>query len=218
MSDLLLAGETQIVLKIPHAAVFFSDIHNWTAKANNISSEELVKYLGYTYRVMDRVGDSLGVYKVKTIGDAYLGIAGLPGSARQSLNPCLDMLRFASYVAQIFSNRFIHPEAGAILKTVAQKRQVRTWFSWTTPPPPLLHASTSDCRRLEGNRRPLETVGYPPTAVGCPPTAVGYPPTAVGYPPTAVGYPPTAVGHFFAAVDPSRTAIGCPSSAGPSCA
>ena len=128
VSELLMQGETQIVLSVPHAAVFFSDIYDWTARSNGISSAELVSYLGYTYRVMDGVGDYLGVYKVKTIGDAYLAIAGLPGppAPAQSQSPCLDMLRFASYCAQIFSQRFSHGEQGSILASVDRKKTVRT--------------------------------------------------------------------------------------------
>ena len=50
---------------------------------------------------MDKVADYFQVTKVKTIGDAYLAINGLPGS--ESRNCCLDMLRFASCVAQVFT-------------------------------------------------------------------------------------------------------------------
>ena len=56
---------------------------------------------------MDRAADWYHVTKVKTIGDAYLAIAGLPGDESENCN--LDMLRFASCVAQVFSYCFDHP-------------------------------------------------------------------------------------------------------------
>jgi len=37
-----------------------------------------VQFMGYTYGVMDDIAGRFGVYKVKTVGDAYLAVAGLP--------------------------------------------------------------------------------------------------------------------------------------------
>eukprot|EP00667_Euglena_gracilis_P000447 EG_transcript_447 len=112
----LLAGERHIVEHVKHTAVFFSDIYEFTSASNTISSEELITFMGYTYGVMDEIAQRYNVYKVKTIGDAYLAIAGLPGS--ESTEPCMDMLFFASCVAQVFSHRFNHPEKGKILALV----------------------------------------------------------------------------------------------------
>lgn len=112
----LLAGERHIVCHVKHTAVFFSDIYEFTSASNVITSEELIQFMGYTYGVMDDIAERYNVYKVKTVGDAYLAIAGLPGTETKEC--CLDMLRFASCVAQIFSHRFNHPDKGKILAVI----------------------------------------------------------------------------------------------------
>jgi len=133
----LLAGERQIVGHVKHTAVFFSDVYEFTSVSNTITSEELLQFMGYTYGVMDDVADRYGVYKVKTVGDAYLAISGLPGMGSGSEECCLDMLKFASCVAQIFSHRFTHPAEGDIMNLVAgsmpwNKRKGKTGSSKPT--------------------------------------------------------------------------------------
>eukprot|EP00670_Eutreptiella_braarudii_P025018 CAMPEP_0174379242 /NCGR_PEP_ID=MMETSP0811_2-20130205/122584_1 /TAXON_ID=73025 ORGANISM="Eutreptiella gymnastica-like, Strain CCMP1594" /NCGR_SAMPLE_ID=MMETSP0811_2 /ASSEMBLY_ACC=CAM_ASM_000667 /LENGTH=1177 /DNA_ID=CAMNT_0015531721 /DNA_START=78 /DNA_END=3611 /DNA_ORIENTATION=- len=119
VAERLLVGETEIVYSVPHTAVFFSDIYQFTQMSNSISADELIQFMGYAYGVMDSVAENLRVYKVKTIGDAYLAVAGLPGS--ETKNCCLDMLKFACWVAQIFSRRFNHPNSGEILAHITAK-------------------------------------------------------------------------------------------------
>eukprot|EP00668_Euglena_longa_P037774 GGOE01048647.1.p1 GENE.GGOE01048647.1~~GGOE01048647.1.p1 ORF type:complete len:1227 (-),score=355.69 GGOE01048647.1:693-4226(-) len=109
----LLEGDKQIVCEVHGAAVFFSDIHEFTSVSNTMGSAELLRLLGYVYGVMDSIADRFGVYKVKTIGDAYLAVAGLPGS--DSENAGFDLLRFASFVCQVFGDRFVHPMEGQVL-------------------------------------------------------------------------------------------------------
>eukprot|EP00669_Euglena_mutabilis_P002621 TRINITY_DN132_c0_g1_i1.p1 TRINITY_DN132_c0_g1~~TRINITY_DN132_c0_g1_i1.p1 ORF type:complete len:999 (-),score=276.51 TRINITY_DN132_c0_g1_i1:532-3528(-) len=116
----LLAGETQIVYTVASAAVFFSDIYEFTATSNCVTPDELIKFLGYTFGVMDRIADHFHVHKVKTIGDAYLAVGGLPGVDSPSGNVILDTLYFASACAQVFTFRFCHPPEGAALTRVAQ--------------------------------------------------------------------------------------------------
>ena len=77
----------------------------------------LLQFVGYTFGVMDTIAEWTHVYKIKTIGDAYLAIAGLPDYPRP--NPTVDMMKFASYCAQIFSHRYKHPDAGSILSLIA---------------------------------------------------------------------------------------------------
>eukprot|EP00667_Euglena_gracilis_P000216 EG_transcript_216 len=109
----LLQGEKQMVCEVPGAAVFFSDIHEFTSASNTLGSKDLLQLLAYVYGVMDSIADRFHVYKVKTIGDAYLAVRGLPGADTE--NPSLDLLRFASCVCQVFGDRFVHPTEGQVL-------------------------------------------------------------------------------------------------------
>eukprot|EP00667_Euglena_gracilis_P003458 EG_transcript_3466 len=102
-----------MVCEVPGAAVFFSDIHEFTSASNTMGSAELLQLMGYVYGVMDHIADRFRVYKVKTIGDAYLAVQGLPGSTSE--NPSLDLLRYASFVCQVFGDRFVHPTEGQVL-------------------------------------------------------------------------------------------------------
>eukprot|EP00667_Euglena_gracilis_P001392 EG_transcript_1391 len=122
----LLAGESHIVYHVSNATVFFSDIYEFTTASNAISPDELIQFMGYTFGTMDVAAEHYGVHKVKTMGDAFLGVAGLPGSESLSGNTALDALKFASCCAQLFSTRYLHPESAAVLGLVA-----RTLFSPT---------------------------------------------------------------------------------------
>eukprot|EP00670_Eutreptiella_braarudii_P015254 CAMPEP_0174330688 /NCGR_PEP_ID=MMETSP0810-20121108/16877_1 /TAXON_ID=73025 ORGANISM="Eutreptiella gymnastica-like, Strain CCMP1594" /NCGR_SAMPLE_ID=MMETSP0810 /ASSEMBLY_ACC=CAM_ASM_000659 /LENGTH=159 /DNA_ID=CAMNT_0015446005 /DNA_START=89 /DNA_END=565 /DNA_ORIENTATION=- len=84
-----------------------------------MSSDELLQYVGYIFGVMDIIASYMNIHKVKTIGDAYLGVSGLPGQAKG--NCCLNMLNFASCCAQVFGHRFSHPNKGAILSEIASR-------------------------------------------------------------------------------------------------
>eukprot|EP00667_Euglena_gracilis_P017018 EG_transcript_17861 len=117
----MLMGQTQIVYDVPAATVFFSDIYEFTTTSNTVTPEELIRFMGYTFGVMDAIGDYYHVYKVKTIGDAYLGATGLPGMASVNGSPAVDMLLFASACAQVFSSRFLHPDEGTILAEVVTR-------------------------------------------------------------------------------------------------
>eukprot|EP00668_Euglena_longa_P028595 GGOE01035876.1.p1 GENE.GGOE01035876.1~~GGOE01035876.1.p1 ORF type:complete len:1162 (-),score=411.87 GGOE01035876.1:1521-4565(-) len=116
----LLVGETHIAYHVPAATVFFCDIYEFTTASNAITPEELIQFMGYTFGTMDAAAEIYNVHKVKTMGDAYLGVAGLPGSESPSGNTALDVLTFASCCAQVFSTRYLHPESAEVLGTVAK--------------------------------------------------------------------------------------------------
>eukprot|EP00667_Euglena_gracilis_P001293 EG_transcript_1293 len=120
----LLEGEKQMVCEVPGAAVFFSDIHEFTPVSNTLGSQKLLQLMGYVYGVMDMIADWYGVYKVKVIGDAYLAVTGLPGSDAE--NPGLDLLRFASCVCQVFGTRFVHPSEGSVLSILNSRARGST--------------------------------------------------------------------------------------------
>eukprot|EP00668_Euglena_longa_P026608 GGOE01033311.1.p1 GENE.GGOE01033311.1~~GGOE01033311.1.p1 ORF type:complete len:1167 (-),score=340.26 GGOE01033311.1:555-3878(-) len=165
----LLEGEKQMVCEVPKAAVFFSDIHEFTSASNSMGSKELLLLMGYVYGVMDNIAGRLGVYKVKTIGDAYLAVLGLPGTT--SANVSLDLLRFASCVCQVFGDRFVHPTEGQVLE------QMNNAMSWNGRAAQAKHMSViSSCNAsAKGGRStaPSSTVHSQPSREGSKASADG---------------------------------------------
>ncbi|MBE9041365.1 response regulator [Oscillatoriales cyanobacterium LEGE 11467] len=60
------------------ASVLFADIVGFTKLWSRISPEELVELLNEIFSAFDRLADRHGLEKIKTIGDAYMVVGGLP--------------------------------------------------------------------------------------------------------------------------------------------
>ena len=59
--------------------VLFTDFVNFSRVSEQMEPEELVSELDYCFREFDRISGSFGLERIKTIGDAYLCVGGLPG-------------------------------------------------------------------------------------------------------------------------------------------
>jgi len=62
----------------PSVSVLFSDIVGFTPVSESLSPEELVQLLDTMFREFDELCDRRGIEKIKTVGDAYMAVAGLP--------------------------------------------------------------------------------------------------------------------------------------------
>ncbi len=58
--------------------VMFADLVNFTNFSTQTSPKELVELLNQIFSKFDRLAQHHGVEKIKTIGDAYMAVAGLP--------------------------------------------------------------------------------------------------------------------------------------------
>eukprot|EP00835_Amoeboradix_gromovi_P006021 NODE_640_length_5666_cov_0.633196.p2 type:complete len:532 gc:universal NODE_640_length_5666_cov_0.633196:2947-4542(+) len=58
--------------------VFFSDIANYTVLSSRNTPKEMMKTLNLLWQEFDKIAKKWGIYKVETIGDAFLGVSGCP--------------------------------------------------------------------------------------------------------------------------------------------
>ena len=63
---------------IAECSVLFADIVDFTSLAARLKPKDLVQLLNRLFARFDDLAESLGVEKIKTIGDAYMVAAGLP--------------------------------------------------------------------------------------------------------------------------------------------
>jgi adenylate cyclase len=60
------------------ASVLFTDIAGYTERASEMDPTELVRFLDRLYTTFDRLVDRHGLEKIKTTGDGYIVVSGVP--------------------------------------------------------------------------------------------------------------------------------------------
>jgi adenylate cyclase len=78
IADRLKLGERTIAERYASVTVLFADLVDFIALATRIDPEELVSLLNDLFSRFDRIADVHGLEKIKTIGDSYLVVGGLP--------------------------------------------------------------------------------------------------------------------------------------------
>ncbi len=90
--------ENTIADSFDNVTVIFADLVNFTEFSTQISSTELVEVLNTIFSEFDYLAARHGLEKIKTIGDAYMAVAGLPtpraDHAQAAANLSLDLLDF----------------------------------------------------------------------------------------------------------------------------
>ena len=96
IADRLKAGETLIVDRFDAVSVMFADIVGFTMMSQLTTPEKLVTMLNSLFRSFDDLAEQHGIEKIKTIGDAYMAVAGVPepiaDHAAAMAHMALDML------------------------------------------------------------------------------------------------------------------------------
>jgi class 3 adenylate cyclase len=78
VADRLKDGETVIADTFPNVTVLFADLVDFTRLASRISAGELVRLLNDIFSQFDWLVELHRLEKIKTIGDAYMVVGGLP--------------------------------------------------------------------------------------------------------------------------------------------
>ncbi|HNF71661.1 MAG TPA: adenylate/guanylate cyclase domain-containing protein [Chitinophagaceae bacterium] len=81
-----------------HVSVLFTDFVNFTHISEQLSPEELVAEIDYCFKGFDAIVEQNRLEKIKTIGDAYLAVCGLPNEdddhAVKTIRAAIEMLKF----------------------------------------------------------------------------------------------------------------------------
>jgi class 3 adenylate cyclase len=78
IADRLKGGERVIADHHDEASVLFADLVGFTPLAEARPAAEVVSVLNELFTAFDRLADELGLEKIKTIGDEYMAVAGVP--------------------------------------------------------------------------------------------------------------------------------------------
>lgn len=81
-----------------HVSVIFTDFVNFTKISEHLNPDELVSEIDYCFKGIDDIIEKNGLEKIKTIGDAYLAVCGLPNEdnqhAHKTIQAGMEILQF----------------------------------------------------------------------------------------------------------------------------
>jgi predicted ATPase/class 3 adenylate cyclase/tRNA A-37 threonylcarbamoyl transferase component Bud32 len=81
------------------ATVMFTDFENFTSKSESLSPEELVSIIDTCFKKFDDIISKYNIEKIKTIGDAYLCVSGLPDkSSHNAVNVVKAALEIIDFI------------------------------------------------------------------------------------------------------------------------
>lgn len=78
ISERLKRGESVIADEFESASVIFTDLVGFTEFASTLPPSQLVSLLSEVFAQFDRLTEKHGLEKIKTIGDAYMAVSGVP--------------------------------------------------------------------------------------------------------------------------------------------
>lgn len=116
IADSLMAGQMIEAERFECVTILFSDIYGFTKICGKCEPIQIVSMLNKLYTMFDYVVGRNRVYKVETIGDAYMVVGGLPESnnvhAECVANQALDMMHYCKQVNRPDSEEHIQMRIG----------------------------------------------------------------------------------------------------------
>lgn len=82
---------TTIAEAFADVTVLFADIVGFTQLATQVSPQELVALLNRIFSAFDELAEKHGLEKIKTIGDAYMVVGGLPNPRKDHAEAIVEM-------------------------------------------------------------------------------------------------------------------------------
>ncbi|HEY9739375.1 MAG TPA: adenylate/guanylate cyclase domain-containing protein [Coleofasciculaceae cyanobacterium] len=105
VAERLKRGQHTIAESFEEVTVLFADLVNFTEFSTQTSPTQLVELLNVIFSKFDRLAEQHRVEKIKTIGDAYMAVAGLPTPRRDHAQAIAQMaLDMQAAIAQFNAN------------------------------------------------------------------------------------------------------------------
>lgn len=98
IANRLKEGEKIIADKYPQVSVLFADIVNFTEMTNTLGPSNIVKILNDVFARFDHITEQYGIEKIKTIGDNYMAVAGVPNA---DTNHAVNLANFALAMREV---------------------------------------------------------------------------------------------------------------------
>jgi adenylate cyclase len=96
--------------------VMFTDFVNFTSASEQMQPEDLVDELHTCFKAFDTIISKYGIEKIKTIGDAYLAVCGLPvphaEHAVKTASAAMDILGFMQERRQLLGDKTFEVRVG----------------------------------------------------------------------------------------------------------
>ena len=84
-------GQSCIADRFPEVTILFADIVGFTVLSAQSSPEELIESLNEIFSAFDFLTEKYGLEKIKTIGDAYMVVGGLPNPSTNHAESIAEM-------------------------------------------------------------------------------------------------------------------------------
>jgi class 3 adenylate cyclase len=91
IADRLKRGEEVIADDFPEVTVLFADLVDFTARSRDTTPERVVQILDDLFSALDSLAERYRLEKIKTIGDAYMVVGGLPEPRPDHAQAVADM-------------------------------------------------------------------------------------------------------------------------------
>ncbi|SFQ09439.1 adenylate/guanylate cyclase domain-containing protein [Flavobacterium akiainvivens] len=89
-----------------HVSIIFTDFVGFTKLSEKFSPEELLRELNYCFKAFDEIITRHNIEKIKTIGDSYMAVSGLPaGNADHATNAVHAAIEMRNFIENYKAER-----------------------------------------------------------------------------------------------------------------
>lgn len=103
IADRLKSGDEHIADNFTEVTVLFADIVGFTQLAASMPAQAVVEVLNDLFTRFDMAAQELGIEKIKTIGDAYMAVCGLPNACEDHTERMVKMALRMMKIAREYS-------------------------------------------------------------------------------------------------------------------